>query len=398
MIKRVMFYDSGKPSPNGGSGGSLYSLFELVKLIDKSKFEVLVVFKYYHNIINDFKEIGIKTEVIFNSNLNTQTNTKVSDRIKILKYNPKLIKYLKKELYYIKNIFSKESSYLKKNIKKFNPDIIHANNRITSNSNLIILAFLSKKRCFVHQRQYDYNLPVVLKLLKNYPKYISISSSISENLIQNGVLAHKIELIPNWLNTQKINQNYISNTNTLDFETTSALWLGRIIEWKGLIYVLEIINELKSKHNISFHLDVYGDYNENKEYYNLITQKINLFKLNKLVCFKGYTHNSNISFENYSVCFHSSIKKEPFGRTIIEAISRNILVFSTGLGGSSDIISNGVNGIIFDINNSRQTTNKLIELSNDYTAYNELKKNASKKLLDNFTNLIVKSKLNTLYD
>ena len=398
MIKRVMFYDSGKPSPNGGSGGSLYSLFELVKLIDKSKFEVLVVFKYYHNIINDFKELGIKTEVIFNSNLNTQTNTKVSDRIKILKYNPKLIKYLKKELYYIKNIFSKESSYLKKNIKKFNPDIIHANNRITSNSNLIILAFLSKKRCFVHQRQYDYNLPVVLKLLKNYPKYISISSSIFENLIQNGVLAHKIELIPNWLNTQKINQNCISNTNTLDFETTRALWLGRIIEWKGLIYVLEIINELKSKHNISFHLDVYGDYNENKEYYNLITQKINLFKLNKLVCFKGYTHNSNISFENYSVCFHSSIKKEPFGRTIIEAISRNILVFSTGLGGSSDIISNGVNGIIFDINNSRQTTNKLIELSNDYTAYNELKKNASKNLLDNFTNLIVKSKLNTLYD
>ena len=398
MIKRVMFYDSGKPSPNGGSGGSLYSLFELVKLIDKSKFEVLVVFKYYHNIINNFKDIGISTEVIFKSTLNTKTNTKSNDRIIKLKYNSKFIKLLKKELFYIKNIFSEESNYLNKKIKKFKPDIIHANNRITSNSNLILLAFLSKKRCFVHQRQYDYNLPVVLKFLKNYPKYISISTSISENLRNNGVLAKKIELIPNWLNTQKINQNNISKTNTLDFETTKALWFGRIIEWKGLIYVLEIINHLKSKHKISFHLDIYGDFTENRDYHKLIAQKIDFFKLNKLVCFKGYIHNSNINFENYSVSFHSSIKKEPFGRTIIEAISRNVLVFSTGLGGSSDIIINNVNGIIFDINNSKQTAKKLIELSNDDTLYRKLKKNASKNLLNNFSNSSIRDRILKLYD
>ena len=75
-----------------------------------------------------------------------------------------------------------------------------------------------------------------------------------------------------------------------------------------------------------------------------------------------------------------------------------MLVFSTGLGGSSDIIINNVNGIIFDINNSKQTAKKLIELSNDDTLYRKLKKNASKNLLNNFSNSSIRDRILKLYD
>ncbi|MGB0453972.1 MAG: glycosyltransferase family 4 protein [Bacteriovoracaceae bacterium] len=73
-----------------------------------------------------------------------------------------------------------------------------------------------------------------------------------------------------------------------------------------------------------------------------------LFKLkkSKLIQFMGLESPKKI-FSETDLLVHSALKKEPFGRILLEAFKANIPVVSTGLGGAGEIVENEKTGLIY---------------------------------------------------
>lgn len=68
---------------------------------------------------------------------------------------------------------------------------------------------------------------------------------------------------------------------------------------------------------------------------------------NTLIEFQGNQPPQKI-FSHIDVLIHASLRKEPFGRVIMEGFSTGIPVISTGLGGAGELINHGVDGFLYD--------------------------------------------------
>lgn len=392
-MKKILFYDSGKASRSGSSGGSLYSLLEIVKILS-NKYDIMIVLKYPHSIISEYQKLNIKTYVIFNvSELKLKLENEKKVLFSFLKLSDRLTN-LKKEFFYLRSFFSKETWLLLKKINSFSPDIIHCNNRITSSLNLIILSRIYNIKCYIHQRQYDVFLPLIFKLVNKKLNFIAISKSINDNLISLGISNKNIMIIPNWIDNSKPIITKKSHLNNNDFH---FIWIGRVVPWKGLDKVIELLNVFKDLFSCDFKLDVFGDLNDDSSYTSYINSLVKSYNLTSHINFKNYISNKNIDYSIYSVFFHSSIRPEPFGRSIIEAMQNNILVFSTALGGASEVIINKKNGIKIDFNSHIVTSNLLFNVLNDFKYYNTLTSSAAIDVKKKYSKNVIEKLIFKLY-
>ncbi|WP_157487272.1 glycosyltransferase, partial [Gelidibacter algens] len=73
------------------------------------------------------------------------------------------------------------------------------------------------------------------------------------------------------------------------------------------------------------------------------------FMINKNIIYLGSMARENVFFElrKANALINPSICIETFGLTIIESFSNHCVVITTNIGGPSEIVTNGVNGIHF---------------------------------------------------
>lgn len=129
------------------------------------------------------------------------------------------------------------------------------------------------------------------------------------------------------------------------------LFLGRVVEIKGLDLLIKAIEPLK---NTS--LDVYGD----GDYLEFCKELVQKLELTNRVKFKGACEKENVNavMQAYKYfCLPSKITKngtldvESWGFTVNEALSNGCLVIaSDSVGSSSDLIEAGLNGEVFQTN------------------------------------------------
>ena len=75
-------------------------------------------------------------------------------------------------------------------------------------------------------------------------------------------------------------------------------------------------------------------------------------------------------------------KNEGLPMSIVEAMSYGIPVLATKVGGIPEIVEDGYNG--FFVQNEQDISNRILELYNDKSLYNQLSKNAKKTFLEKF--------------
>lgn len=148
--------------------------------------------------------------------------------------------------------------------------------------------------------------------------------------------------------------------------------VGTICERKNQIGLIKYLNKVGS----DYHIDMYGNCEHN------FTQQFNGLSNCK---YKGIQNNSsiNILFSNYDVLISNSYD-ECLPYSILEAMLNNVVVISTNCGGICEIISNGIDGYIYDVGDY----DKLMLILNILRHYKQnLKKiaqNARKQIITNF--------------
>jgi len=375
-MKKILLIDNSRPTKNGGIGGSINSMLQLIERIDKNQFKIYVLL-YYKLPLLEKQLRKIEVTMIYKNNFLPQriNNVKQKTKNNFRKFLP-----FYSDLHIIKNI--NHIKYISSIINKYKIDVVHGNNRISANT----LCLLAAKKCDVpyiqHQRMFENKLSVTAKINKNYPDfYFAISNPIKDNINKIVNISEKrIRLIYNW-----INSDFLIKSNRVDNNITfKILWIGRIVPWKGLDILINIANELKNNNFGDFKIDIFGDFSD-LDYKKNLLKMIEKLGLDDIINFKGFKIFQDINNSEYSVYIHTSKSPEPFGRTIIENMLAKIPVCATSMGGVLDIINHKDNGILYNHKNYKELVPILVKLKSDNEFRDKLIINAKKTISEKFS-------------
>lgn len=214
-----------------------------------------------------------------------------------------------------------------------------------------------------------------------FSKYIDFIFAVSKDNSEKIKARYNrnVKVIPNGVDTEKffphLDQKFLLREKFGLADKKVLVSVGRIVEWKGFQLVIEALKELES-----FNYVLIGDGEHLEELKNL-SQKNGV---HNRVLFLGAI--DNLILPNYlnmaDVFIQPSIGHEAFGITIVEAMACGLPVVASNNGGIVDIVSDNVNGCLFEINNIKQM---IAKINICYREKDRLSQNAIKHVENNFT-------------
>ena len=148
--------------------------------------------------------------------------------------------------------------------------------------------------------------------------------------------------------------------------------VARLEKQKNHILLIKAFNEIKDEFD-DYKLVIYGEGN----YKNELIQYINELKLSDRVILAG-EHNDIINKIKSSKLFVLSSDYEGMPNSLIEAMCIGLPVISTKVSGSNELIEDGKNGLLVDINNKDELVKAMKKMLKDNDYSNSLANNATR--------------------
>ncbi|QLC67483.1 glycosyltransferase family 4 protein [Flavobacterium sp. LPB0248] len=201
-----------------------------------------------------------------------------------------------------------------------------------------------------------------LKTLKKAKYVIAVSDIVKRNIgLKNVVLiSNPIDLIIR------------SNFPKVFQKKVIVATFSTLIDVKGINYFIESYQYLNT--NVDVEYWIFGEGPEKK---NLIESACNK------VFFKGFCDDvvGELSQFVHILCFPSIIE-ESFGMVIIEAFSSGVPVITTNIGGQSELVKDGYNGLHVSIKCAQEIAEKVTFLCNSPDLYKTFSCNALSSVKD----------------
>lgn len=299
-----------------------------------------------------------------------------------------------------KNIFKmrENAKALEQFIKDNGINIVHARSRAPAWS-----AYWAAKAADVHYMTTfhgTYGLgPWGLKKLYNRvmtygEKVIAISSHIKNHILKNypKTPAENLVLVHRCVDISKYNPDAVSQERLINKikeyhipdDKKVILLGGRITSWKGPHLLIEALSKMKSR---NFYCIIAGDAQGRDDYINRLKELVRKYRLgNKICIYDKVVLDMPAAMMAANVVCSAAIEPEAFGRTTAEGQAMGKIVVASNIGGSLDIINDGVNGKLFESNNAVEMAKALdwaLNLSDKEAE--KIGKAAIKNVKENFT-------------
>jgi glycosyltransferase involved in cell wall biosynthesis len=271
-------------------------------------------------------------------------------------------------------------------IKKIKPDIIHVNNHLDQWAS-ILSAKLSGISCITHQRDFASPSRLLRFSARCSDRIISISDSIKEQLTSIGIENNKITTVYNSTDVSS-DASYCPNKSVLTSmgikERPTCGVFGRITNWKGQHVFIKAIAKVRYEIPNICGIIVGSPPDGAENYLDELKNLVKTLSLHQHIIFTGYQSNLYKLYSEVDVVAHTSIRPEPFGRTIIEAMSAGKPVIATAMGGPLEIIEDGLDGLLIEPDNAAILAEKIVILLKDKTKKINIGINAQKKIKEKF--------------
>ena len=287
----------------------------------------------------------------------------------------------------------KSTFVIRRFILKNNIDLVY------TNTSTIISSSIAAKLCSIPSIFHVHEIPISSKLYTKFlviffnifsKKVISVSNSVRNYWIDNGLFKEKIITIYNGFN---FNFSTVKNLSKSQIVITN---ISRIIPYKGHLFLIELFNELsKFKNNLI--LNIIGDtLPEYESYYNGLKVKVEQYNLTKKINFIGYQSDVKKFLEKSNFFIHCPIKPDPLPTVIFEAIETNTPVIFTNLGGSYEVLDSGKNGLAIDHLSLKSSVEIILEFIDNTFEQEKNIKNAKSFVEKNFQMSSFNDSLKTL--
>ena len=299
-----------------------------------------------------------------------------SNGVNIINFKLKYYKYLPKKGY-----FSSRFSYiiifllslfpLLKILKKNKPDFIIVH--LITSLPLFLLNFFKFETEFILRISGYPRLNIFRKFFwksiskKIYRITFPTNDLISQFKLLNIFEEKKLYFLPDAILNIK---NFLKNKKSDEIQNNKFsdkkyfIAVGRLTKQKNFTYLINEFSEFLN-HNKEFNLLIFGEGEERKVLNNLIKSK----NLSNNVFLMGHSNNIYYHMKKASAFILSSLWEEP-GFVIIEAAICNLFIISSDCNnGPKEFLNNGLGGILFNSNEKKALSNKLLEFSKNQNGF-----------------------------
>lgn len=352
---------------------------------------------HIQSIVNQLKELGHEVRVVSlvgeNTEFRSSQEAKESKWDKIKAFIPKPIYELAEIAYNLKG-----KSMLMTAIKEFKPDIIYDRYAHFSFSAMwaaskakVPLILEVNSPYSIQKRQWEkVYFPWLSemgerKIFNKAPHIIVVSSPLKKIVMDYGVPAERITVLPNGTDPEQFNLNPVVKKmkKSLNLDGKVVLgFVGILRRWHNIDNLINILGEINLKKHDAAMLFL-GDgpsYEELKEYNHTSGNE-------DTIQFMGRIQHKEIQeYINYfdiAVSPHATPYSSPM--KILEYMAMEKAVLAPDMPNIRDLIEDGKTGLLFEPDNNESLKRQLVKLLNDKELRKKLGQAARQRVLTEFT-------------
>lgn len=372
---KVLFYE---PYPMG-LGGNFQTQLYILQMLDRSKLIPIVVAPIQGIALDEFRKIGVECFVISPSGrlasyggkiLRSGIFRRVQMGLNLLRYNLKLLKFIKKQgvdIIYA-NCVRAEMSIGFAGLLTGTPSLMYIKGELDNPFIDRVSFILSSKILFFSEQN----------KLDKYKKWVSFFEK-------------KIEILPIGIDLKSIEKILLGNKNNIleelkiRSETINVIVLAQLYPPKGQHFVLEALEQVVKKFP-KVHVYFLGDHVvEEYRYYKLELEQFILERgLINNVTFTGWRRDALDVVTVMDILIHPSLA-EGFGRAVLESMALGKPVIASSVGGLREAIKDGENGFLVQPGNIKMIEKRWKQLIENKSLRKKLGENARKTVLDGYS-------------
>ncbi len=366
-----------------GMGGSLVSLHQLLRGLDRERYEPIVLFYWDIPYIERFREIGVETIVWSGPRQEGDSPVPVDlpaavDHLRRpgsslgrLANRPGLDKLYHTAGFYARALFQTLPLALRirRLVRSREIDIVHANDLVVCNREAIMAARWTGRPCICHIRAFESYTSLDRFLIQYVDRFIFISQAIAQDSRRQGADPTKGAVIYNALDLAEFLQPFddVAERARLGLGADDRVVgiLGRLVPWKGHRVFLEAMAQVASRVP-NLQCLIVGDAAPGEQAYRAELEALaGELGLAGRCRFLGWRSDVPALLSVMDVLVHASLEPEPFGRVLIEGMAAAKPVVAANGGACPEIIEHGVSGLLVEPGDARALAEAVAGLLGD---------------------------------
>jgi glycosyltransferase involved in cell wall biosynthesis len=265
-------------------------------------------------------------------------------------------------------------------IFKLDPDVIHANNAMAGRVSVPI-AKLCGRKIVVHIRNTGLP-PRTYHLIRYVDRVLAVSHCVKDSL--NIQLKSKTDVVYDCHESNLFNLKKSSDQLIIAMSS-------RLSSQKGIDNFVNLATRFEDNPNSSLISFVHcgGIPAEDNE--------LGFSPSSVPIVWRGYIDNVDQFWQEANIAIIPSVGPEAFGRVVIEAMSNGAIPIASRCGGPEEIIEDGVNGFLFDINDTNRLYDIVFKLITDPDLSEKISQNAISTAKSKFSNKFYVEIINSSY-
>ncbi len=391
---KILYIESGL-----AGGGSAESLYQHLKVLDRTKYEPIVVFLNRNRYFESISGIDVRCLVFFDWLYNKEFNEAHPGIIKwISRFQLRISKHVSFLSVIVEHLLHfNVIKRLKQLTLKENIDLIHTNNQVHRDFYAILAARSKNIPCVSHLRAFNtvgFNKKKAEFVNNNVGRIIAYSHGVAECWINKGINSKKINIIHNSIGPMNINGINLHKEFGFNDSFATIGIVGRIIPVRTHMVLINAFCKLLAKCPET-QLLIVGE--GLPEFVDLLVERVNVLGISRNITFTGYYPQAQKIIASLDVLV-LPYTIEPFGRILLEAWKLKTPVVLSKVGYIEEIVRDTVNALLYDINSEEQLINSLEKILKNSQLRDKLIENGFQRCQKEFSMDVYSRKIEEIYD
>ena len=227
-------------------------------------------------------------------------------------------------------------------------DLIHHNNGC--GVAVVLLGWVMRVPVMAYQRGPEWISPMTRQVARQIPFYCANSQATRQNLLELGVPSQRIEVVYPPVELLRFDARVCTEAIRRELDVAPGQLtfgiVGNLSEWKGQRVFLRAAKRVLETVPQARAFIIGGASRGREAYERELHGLAHDLAIDDRVTFTGFRSDVPELLKMLDVVVHASVRPEPFGRVIVEAMAMAKPVVATGAGGPLEIIRSEENGFL----------------------------------------------------
>ena len=352
-------------------GGSLTGMLELVTGLDRTRYTPTIVLYEEKPVTRQLRAQGIPVRIFSKRRLPKEHSLQEKPSYRHVKGYPGVTPLLRSVRAAGTFIFETLPAALRLAavFRDEAPDLIHVCNGFRGNLDAVVAARLCGIPCVVHCKGFDKHSYIERLFAPGVAAAVCMTVAIEDHCRAEGVRAPEYHVIYDGLDLERFRSTRdrydVREELGIARDTPVVGVVGNIQEWKGQHVLLEAMVEVVRSVPNATALVVGGAHRSGRAYADGLRRFVAAHNLTKNVIFTGARQDVPDVMNAMDVVLHTSVRGEPFGRVIIEAMSVGRPVVATRAGGVPEFVHDGIDGVLVSPGDAAELASAVVRLLSD---------------------------------